>query len=77
MEKRTINEVAIMLENHISNEQERHDVFDEKLDKLDARLVYTNGNIKDLIIWRAYMLGGMAVITSIVIPLAIYIWVNR
>ena len=74
MPGRTINEVAIIIENHIANETERHNTFDEKLDKLDARLAYTNGNIKDLTIWKSYLIGGMSVLTCLVIPLLIYVW---
>lgn len=71
---KTINEVAIMLENHIENEKERHDGFDEKLDGIIARQDYTNGTVKDLIIWRAGIVGAMAVITGLVVPLLIYIY---
>lgn len=74
MEKRTINEVALMLENHIENERERHDGFDQKLDDIIARQDYTNGSVKDLIIWRAGIVGAIAVITGLVVPLIIYIY---
>ena len=70
----TLNELAIMLQNHIDNERERHDVFDEKLDGITSRLDYTNGNVKDLLLWRSFMLGGLAIITALVIPLLIYVF---
>lgn len=69
----TLKEIAIMLQNHIENENERHNIFDEKLDGITSRLDYTNGNVKDLLIWRAYILGGMAVITAMVFPMIWYI----
>jgi tetrahydromethanopterin S-methyltransferase subunit G len=77
MSEKTINEVAIMLENHIENEAERHDVFDCKLDEINQKLSYTNGNVRDLLLWRAYMLGGLSILTMLVIPMIIYIWNSK
>ena len=75
--KVTINEVAIMLQNHIDNEAERHDGFDEKLDGIKSQLVYTNGNVKDLLLWKSFMLGGLGVLTGIVVPILWYLMTQR
>jgi tetrahydromethanopterin S-methyltransferase subunit G len=73
MEVKTLNELALMLQNHIDNENERHNTFDEKLDGITDRLDYTNGNVKDLLLWRSFILGGLAILTALVIPMAIMI----
>ena len=66
----TINELAIMLKNHIDSEKERHDNFDEKLGKIEVQTTKTNGTVKGLLLWKARIVGGLAVLTAIVIPVA-------
>jgi len=52
--KVTINEVAIMLQNHIDNEAERHDGFDEKLDGIKKSIIlnFSFSNCNNYIIWQ-------------------------
>ena len=69
----TINELALMLKNHIDSEQERHDNFDTKLDKIEEQTKKTNGSVRTLFIWRAYITGGIAVLSAIVIPIAAWL----
>ena len=52
---------------------ERLDNFKEEMKKelsaLTTQVLKTNGSVTKLKEWRSYMLGGMAVLTLLVVPL--------
>jgi hypothetical protein len=50
---------------------------DKVLVGLDKKVGETNGRVKALELWRMFLLGGLGVITSLVIPLVIYIFLHK
>lgn len=50
---------------------------DKVLAVLDGKVTTTNGRVKALELWKMFMLGGMGVISMIVIPLIIYIFLHK
>ncbi len=46
----------------------------ERFDKVDDAQAHTNGDVSDLKVWKAFLTGGLAVVTLIVIPLLVYVW---
>jgi len=45
-----------------------------RFDKVDQAQAHTNGNVRRLQMWRAFITGGLLVISAMVIPLVIYVW---
>jgi hypothetical protein len=45
--------------------------FGETLKRIEAQTVKTNGRVSALEKWRSYILGGLAIISMIVVPLLI------
>jgi hypothetical protein len=45
--------------------------------RIEAQTTKTNGRVKALEMWRMFLLGGLGVITSLVIPLVIYIFLHK
>jgi hypothetical protein len=55
----------------------------EHLERIEAQTIKTNGRVSELEVsvgslnnWRYFITGGLAVITAMVIPLIIYIFVS-
>lgn len=65
------------LDDHIRYTEKTDNMFLEKLDGIIKRQDYTNGNVGELQLWKSFILGGLGVITMLVIPLVIYIWINK
>jgi len=45
--------------------------LEEQLTRIEQQVTETNGRLKKLEIWKAWMTGGMAVLSLLVIPIAI------
>jgi hypothetical protein len=72
-----IETVAQKLDDHIKYTERTDNIFLEKMSEMLKKQDYTNGNVRDLLLWRSFFLGGLGVITALVIPLVIYVWINR
>lgn len=46
----------------------------ERFDAVDEAQAHTNGDVKSLKLWKAFLTGGMTIISAMVIPLLIYVW---
>lgn len=46
---------------------------DDVLKRIEIKITWTNGKIADVQAWRNYMSGGLAVLTTLVIPIIIYL----
>lgn len=46
---------------------------DKKLDTIVEQVKTTNGSVADIKSWQAFMKGGLAVLSVIVVPIVIYI----
>lgn len=57
------------LENLKKQHEESDKRINDKVDIVGKKLDFTNGKVKKLQIWKAYITGGIAVLTAIVIPL--------
>ena len=53
-----------------------HKEIMDKLKIIDTKVTIANGRLKSLELWRAYLTGAIAVLTLIVVPVAIAL-VNR
>jgi hypothetical protein len=52
----------------------------EKLDAIHEQVMKTNGRVKNLELWQAYIKGGLAILTAMVLPVLLYIfmqWVGK
>ena len=64
-----------MEENYTKRELDDHfGVVNCKLDTISEQVKNTNGRVKRLELWRSFLAGGLVIITSIVLPLLIYIY---
>ena len=73
----TIQEIAIMLKDHINYEEKRDSVIDKKLDEIIAAQKYTNGNVTALQKKDAQKAGwilGLGVSMPVIMGLIVYIW---
>lgn len=43
--------------------------IDEKLDRIETQTTKTNGNVRTLQIWRAYLTGGLAILSILIVPI--------
>lgn len=43
------------------------------LDRIESQTIKTNGRVSKLERWQSYVLGGLSVITLMVVPIIIYI----
>lgn len=46
----------------------------ERFSRIDVAQAHTNGDVTSLKLWRAFLGGGLAIITLLVIPLLVYVW---
>jgi hypothetical protein len=58
------------VDRNFSSNQEAHD-------EIKAYQQYTNGRVKSLEIWRSFILGGLSIITLLVLPMIVYIFFQR
>lgn len=45
----------------------------DQLNRIEAQVMRTNGSVASLKMWRAYTTGAVAVLTTLVLPMAAYI----
>lgn len=45
-----------------------------RFDKVDAAQAHTNGDVSSLKIWKGVLTGALTIVTSMVIPLVVYVW---
>lgn len=48
--------------------------INEKLDRIEEQTTKTNGNVKKLQLWKAYLTGAWAVLTVLVLPIAFIVF---
>lgn len=49
----------------------------EATKRIEVQTELTNGRVKALEMWRMFLLGGMGVISMMVIPLVLYIYLHK
>jgi hypothetical protein len=47
------------------------------VERIEAQTMKTNGSVRGLQIWKSFIVGGMAVITMIVIPMITFIFFDK
>jgi len=62
----TNREIWLQIENFINNSNEQHKALDTKIDEIIKAQKYTNGNVMDLLLWRATTKGQFYIIPLIV-----------
>lgn len=70
-DKYSINELGAMLKAHIKGAETTYDDFNSKLTEIKYQTVKTNGRVKKLELWQAYILGFCACLTLLVLP---FLW---
>ena len=73
----TNGELNLAMNNLKEHITENFKDVNEKLDTIGTQVVKTNGRVKNLELWRSFILGAMAILTSIGIPLILYIYHNE
>lgn len=76
MDKRHIDKEIFTLEKDYSNREIDYwrEETREQLTRIETQVTKTNGRVSALENWRWMLIGGMTVILTIVIPLAIYVF---
>lgn len=54
-----------------TEEQTYREGVTDRLDEILTQVKKTNGRVRSLEIWRGFIIGGLAVITALVIPILI------
>ena len=61
------NEVIVeRIENVRSMMNEKFEENNHNHEKMLSQLLYTNGKVRSLVVWRAYITGGVAVLSFVV-----------
>ena len=47
------------------------------VERIEAQTIKTNGSVRGLQIWKSFIVGGMAVITMVVIPMITFIFFDK
>ena len=68
---REIDQMFCSVKDHIDS---RHLAIMETLTRIEAQTIRTNGRVRRLEIWRGVIIGGIAIIVTVVIPLTVYAW---
>lgn len=69
-----MREIKALFQEHKSEDQQNFSDIKASIEMLTKEVKKTNGSVRGLQLWRSYMLGGMTVISMMVIPLVIYIY---
>ena len=73
----TNGELNIVLDNLKGHINEKFEDVKVELSEIKTQVKTTNGRVKKLELWKAFILGAIAVITSVGIPLFIYVYQQR
>ena len=74
-----MSELKAMYREHAISDNENFTSIKEAIEGLTVEVKKTNGSVRNLQLWKAYITGGMTVLTLIVVPLlgwALYILAN-
>jgi len=52
---------------------EFHDHINENLKEIKLQVTVTNGRLKKLENWRSFVVGGLSVITLLIVPIILYL----
>lgn len=70
---REIDRMFAGLKAFIASSQEQNAAT---LDRIEAQTIRTNGRVSGLENWRWFLIGGMSIISAMVIPMGIYIVIS-
>lgn len=74
MAKRTTSELDIMVGSLKEHINEKFTDMNGRVDSLTVQVKMTNGTVKNLQLWRSFILGALAIIWCAVVPLIIYVY---
>ena len=77
MEPKTHGEINIVINALKEHMNEKFGDMKDSIDGLTVQVKTTNGRVKTLEVWRSFLFGAWAVITAMVVPLVIYIYVQQ
>lgn len=46
----------------------------ESLNRIELQTTKTNGRVRSLEVWKGFMMGGMAILSALVIPMVIMVF---
>ena len=57
----------------MTNLDDFHKLIQNNLEEIKEQIKISNGRLKNLELWRSFMIGGISVLTLLVVPILLYL----
>lgn len=71
MESPTNGELALMIQSQGREAMEAHQVLTTSLTRVETKIDHTNGRVRQLEAWKYAMMGALALLNLVAVPLVI------
>lgn len=68
-----MSEIKNMFREHQDDDRKNFGEIKDSIQELTVEVRKTNGSVRKLQLWRSYLMGGMTIISAMVLPLLLFI----